>query len=215
MQSEQINELAGALSKAQGEMPAAKFNSTNPFLKNKYADLGAVIEASRPVLVKHGLSVSQLVIGNGEHIGVETILLHSSGQWISSVVTLPAGDEKGKSMAQVAGSIVSYLRRYALSAILGIYADEDSDGNQPKTAQKSKPEPVTEYEDDLLYPVHLLKVTNSKGVPYTELDNATLSNMQIGIHKALKNTELTQDQQAEYAAKNDAINQILAIRNGK
>jgi hypothetical protein len=211
MQSEQINDLAAALSKAQGEMPTAKFNSTNKFLGNKYADLGAVIEASRPVLVKHGLSVSQLVIGNGEFIGVETILLHSSGQWISSVVTLPAGDEKGKSMAQVAGSIVSYLRRYALSAILGIYADEDSDGNQGQRKQEQKPSAKIEIE----YPAELAVVTNSKGTPYVELDSEALGKMQIGIRKALSDTGMSDDDKATYAMKNDAINQILALRNGK
>jgi hypothetical protein len=211
MQSEQINDLAAALSKAQGEMPTAKFNSTNKFLGNKYADLGAVIEASRPVLVKHGLSVSQLVIGNGEFIGVETILLHSSGQWISSVVTLPAGDEKGKSMAQVAGSIVSYLRRYALSAILGIYADEDSDGNQGQRKQEQKPAAKIEIE----YPAELAVVTNSKGTPYVELDSEALGKMQIGIRKALSDTGMSDDDKATYAMKNDAINQILALRNGK
>lgn len=213
MQSGQINDLAAALSKAQGEMPAAKFNATNPFLKSKYADLGAVIEASRPILFKHGLAVSQLVIGNGEQIGVETILMHNSGQWISTVVTLPSGDEKGKSMAQVAGSIVSYLRRYALSAILGIYADEDSDGNQGQRKQEQKPAPAP--APAIEYPAELAIVTNSKGTPYVELGSDVLGKMLIGIRKALADVGMSDDDKSRYAVKFDAINQILALRNGK
>lgn len=137
--SESIKELAGALVKAQAAMPAVKFNSTNPFLKNKYADLGAVIDTSRPILAKNGLSVSQLVFTDIGHMGVETILMHESGEWISASAVLPLGDEKGKSQAQVAGSIVTYLRRYGLSSILGMYADEDGDGNAQSSANAHKP----------------------------------------------------------------------------
>lgn len=134
--SDTIKELAGALCKAQAEMPAAPFNSTNPFLKNRYADLGSIIKTAQPILAKHGLSVSQMAIGTGDEIGVTTILMHSSGEYLASTITMKAGEEKGKSDAQVAGSVISYLRRYSLASILGMYADEDNDGNQPsKPAQ--------------------------------------------------------------------------------
>ena len=135
--SESIVELACALAQAQGELQPVKMNSVNPFLKNKYADLGAVIFTSRPVLAKFGLSVSQLVYTESGEIGIETILIHKSGEWLSSRMGLPLGDEKGKSQAQVAGSVITYLRRYSLASILGMYADEDSDGQhqQPKPAQ--------------------------------------------------------------------------------
>lgn len=127
--SSTIKELAFALSKAQAEMPPAEMNAINPFLKNKYADLGSVIKTAKPILAKYGLSVSQLPVSNGEMIGVTTILMHDSGEWIESTLTLSIGEEKGKSSAQVAGSIISYLRRYSLSSILGMYSDEDTDGN--------------------------------------------------------------------------------------
>lgn len=140
--SDSIANLALALSKAQGEMPAAQMNATNPFLKNKYADLGSVIETAKPVLAKYGLSVVQLPIGDGGKIGVETILMHESGEWVSNELTLEVADEKGKSAAQVAGSIISYLRRYSLSAALGIYADEDTDGNKPQPKQEPAPRPA-------------------------------------------------------------------------
>jgi hypothetical protein len=153
--SNTIKELAAALTKAQAEMPAAPFNAVNPFLKNKYADLGSIVKTAQPVLAKHGLSVSQLTEGSGREIGITTVLMHSSGEWLESTVTLPVGDEKGKSDAQVAGSVISYLRRYSLAAILGMYAEQDNDGNgsagdkaptpkqaQPPKANTPKPAPA-------------------------------------------------------------------------
>ena len=138
--SESIKEIAGALSKAQAEMPSVKFNSTNPFLKSKYADLGAVIDTSKAILATHGLSVSQLVESQDKKIGVTTILMHNSGEWLESTCWLELADERGKSNAQVAGSIVTYLRRYSLASILGMYADEDGDGNkQDKQPEKKQP----------------------------------------------------------------------------
>ena len=138
--SQSLVKLAPALVKAQGELKAAVFDSQNPFLKNKYASLGAVVDAVRPVFAKHDLAVSQLITGDGTMIAVETILLHSSGEFMGSTVSLHLGDVKGKSVAQEAGSIVTYLRRYALSAIAGVYADEDTDGNAPPvTAPKAAP----------------------------------------------------------------------------
>lgn len=137
--SDSLKTLSEALAKAQSEMPKVKFNSVNPFLKNKFADLGAVIEASRPVLAKHGLSVTQFPTSEGDKIGVTTILLHSSGEWISDTVTMQAAEEKGKSAAQVAGSVITYLRRYSWSAVLGLYADEDTDGSHQGADKSDAP----------------------------------------------------------------------------
>lgn len=136
--SESIKELAIALSKAQGEMPAAEMTATNPFLRNKYADLGSIIQASKPVLAKHGLAVAQPISGDGALIEVTTILMHTSGEWLSETVSLPLGEEKGKSNAQVAGSIVTYLRRYSLASMLGMYADEDTDGGASKPSAPAR-----------------------------------------------------------------------------
>ena len=143
--SESIKELAAALTAAQSEMPAVPMNSINPFLKNRYADLGAMIETARPVLSRHGLSITQLVTNDGGNIGIETVLMHASGEWVSSVVTMFIGDEKGKSLAQVAGSTITYMRRYSYSAILCLYADEDTDGH---SAQKSAKSAVREPEGE-------------------------------------------------------------------
>lgn len=89
--SEGIQNLAAALSKAQAELPAIKFDSVNPFLKNGYASLGAVIAGSRSVLAKNGLAVTQLTFGEDGVVGVETMLTHSSGEWISDRVSMQVG----------------------------------------------------------------------------------------------------------------------------
>ncbi len=124
--SESIKELASALCKAQSEMKGAQKDSVNPFFKSKYADLSSVWDAARPVLAANGLSVSQLVDrADGGNIGLTTLLLHSSGEWLESKATIPMKD----GTAQAAGSAITYLRRYALAAILGVVADEDDDGN--------------------------------------------------------------------------------------
>jgi len=136
--SENINELAAALSKAQGEFRPAKMDSINPFLKNHYADLGSVIEAAKVACAKYELAVTQPASTDGISVTVTTMLMHSGGQWLACDMTLPLGDEKGRSMAQAAGSIITYLRRYSLSAILGIYADEDTDGNNPDKKQTDR-----------------------------------------------------------------------------
>jgi hypothetical protein len=144
--SESINELAAALSKAQGQMSPAKMDATNPFLKNKYADLGSVIQAAKAPLASNGLSFTQApeltTNGTVTTVTVTTLLMHSTGQWIESAITLPLGDSKGLSLAQSVGSIITYLRRYSLSAILGIYADEDQDGNDTKPAATPAPKPA-------------------------------------------------------------------------
>lgn len=135
--SDQIDQLSAALSTAQGELKPVLMNAKNPFLGNRYADLGAVIDAIRPVLVKHGLAVAQFPISSEKTIGIETVLTHASGQWMSGSVSIETTTEKGKSAAQVAGSIITYLRRYSLASVLGLYSDEDTDGNAPDKPSSS------------------------------------------------------------------------------
>jgi hypothetical protein len=125
--SENINELAKALAQVQKVLKPAKFDATNPFFKSKYASLGSVIEVAK-VLSEHGLSYSQMPISDGWQIGIENILMHESGQWISQAVLIPM-DIESKNPTQEAGKIITYARRYGLASMLGIYSDEDTDGN--------------------------------------------------------------------------------------
>ena len=122
--SDNIADLAVALVKAQGELKNPSFDSQNPHFKNKYASLATVRDTVTPVLAKHGLAVVQL-LGRGEGgITCETVLLHSTGQWLSEALYMPSA----KQDAQGFGSAITYARRYALMAICGVVGDEDDDG---------------------------------------------------------------------------------------
>lgn len=124
-QSETINELAAALAKAQGHIKGAAKDTNNPFFKSKYADLASVWEACRSALSDNGLSVVQTTAGdNAETVTVETQLNHSSGQWIRGSLTM----KPTKADPQGMGSTITYARRYALAAMVGV-APEDDDGN--------------------------------------------------------------------------------------
>lgn len=126
--SDQINELAAAMAKAQAEMTGAKKDSTNPHFNSDYADLSSVRDASLPHLNKFGLSALQfprlLAADGGVLVEIETLLMHDSGQWISDVLSIPVT----KVDAQGVGSAITYGRRYALSAITSV-APVDDDAN--------------------------------------------------------------------------------------
>lgn len=125
MQSEQINELAAALAIAQGKITGALKDSANPFFKSKYADLASVWDACREHLSANGLAVIQTTENvSPEVITVVTTLAHKSGQWISGVLTMTPKDAS----PQAAGSCLTYARRYALAAIVGV-AQVDDDAN--------------------------------------------------------------------------------------
>ena len=183
MKSEKIDQLGVALAKAQGEMPTVPMNAVNPFLKNKYADLAEMIKVASPILARNGLSISQQPVTKDGQIGVTTTLVHASGQWIEDTITLPLGDEKGKSLAQVAGSIITYLRRYSYGAIVGLATDEDTDGNQVNKNHErpDKPyaaQPVAEQAGgnapDPVPAGDYSNVCTDEGVPYAELKLADL-----------------------------------------
>lgn len=123
--SEQINELAAALAKAQGEMRFAAKANVNPHFKSKYADMASVIEAIREPLARNGLAHTQLCReGEGGTVIVDTVLMHLSGQYIASSMTM----RPVKNDPQGIGSALTYARRYALQGICGLASDDD-DGN--------------------------------------------------------------------------------------
>lgn len=189
MKSEKLDQLAIALSKAQGEMPTVPMNAVNPFLRNRYADLAEMIKVATPVLAKNGLAISQQAISNDGHVGVTTTLIHTSGQWIEDTISLPLGEEKGKSLAQVAGSIITYLRRYSYGAIVGLATDEDTDGNQPA---KRHEQPDAPYEAKPLPEMSLQLAESEKnaaGALYGTLDTETLVHMANTLGKMEKRTE--------------------------
>lgn len=228
MKSEKVDQIAMALMQAQSEMPAAPMNATNPFLKNKYADLGTIIKTATPVLVKHGLAVSQQVVTESDRVGVTTTLLHTSGQWIESTVSLPLGEERGKSLAQVAGSVITYLRRYSYGSILGMYTDEDTDGNHPaKTEYKPAEQKPAPKDEKPATPYHteggdqissqasnpdndqFAGVCTEDGIPYCDLKMSDLANRfnSLSKLKAKDPGAFT----AENQRKLDAVNHYMKI----
>lgn len=132
--SEQINELATALSKAQIELEAVSKGEKG--YGYNYASLASTIEVAKPVLSKYGLAVIQLVGNNGDNPSVTTVLTHSSGQYIQTTASMPLVEMKGVNEAQRAGAVYSYIRRYALQAILNM-ASEDNDASSQGTSKPS------------------------------------------------------------------------------
>lgn len=122
--SENINELAAALAKAQALVKGAMKDATNPHFKSSYADLSSVWDACREAITANGLSVVQAPEpGLDGAVCVTTRLMHSSGQWMeASLCCRPM-----KNDAQGVGSVITYLRRYSLAAMVGV-APEDDDG---------------------------------------------------------------------------------------
>lgn len=135
--SEQINELALALSKAQAMMTFAIKDKTNPHFRSDYADLASVLSAIRDPLSKNDLSISQLPDGNN----LVTILMHKSGQWLSSTTPILTT----KNDAQGYGSGITYARRYALASIAGI-AQDDDDANEASAPQAQPPRQAPRQE---------------------------------------------------------------------
>ena len=134
--SEQINDIAEALSKAQGMMSGAKKGSNNPFFKSKYSDLASVIEAISEPFADNGLSFIQSPGYAEGRVSVTTRIMHSSGQWIQGVIELPVS----KNDAQGYGSAVTYAKRYGLQGMAGVPSVDD-DGNHA-VQRKEQPTPV-------------------------------------------------------------------------
>ena len=135
--SDSIANIAPALVKAQAEIKAALKDSTNPHFRSKYADLSSVVDAVKAPLLKNGISFLQGVHDAVEGVAVETMLLHTSGEWISSTLRIPAV----KQDAQGYGSAITYGRRYGLQSMCGVPA-EDDDGNAATASQSSRITPV-------------------------------------------------------------------------
>lgn len=159
--------LAGALAKAQSIIGHAHKDSANPFFKSKYADLASVWDACRKPLSDNGISITQLLSNDGIKVICTTVMMHESGEFIGSDFSMTPKDDS----PQAGGSCATYLRRYALQAIVGIAPDDD-DGNlasQPQnrgqyaapknsnsytTTQQKDPDQPSTSKFDPTNPVH-------------------------------------------------------------
>jgi len=140
---ENINELAKALSAAQSEIKNAKKDTRAD--KYKYADLAQLIEISREPLTKNGLALIQPVSTNAEgKLTVSTMIMHLSGQWISTTAELPQAvlhGGAGKNPIQVAGCAITYMRRYQLAGMLNIAQEDDDAAGYVAHRPEPKPAP--------------------------------------------------------------------------
>lgn len=196
-----ITELAKALCNFQSKMGTVVFDANNPFFKSKYATLSAIVSKAKPILTDCGLAISQLTEGEG---GVTTILMHESGEFIYSTLTL----KSVKDDPQGHGSAITYARRYSYASILGIVSDEDDDGNesshvsaQPKkhnattgNVAQIKPivEPVHNPDEDKLTKEQgeaLLKFVKDRGYTVTELKEKVSFELNIGLSE-LRNKDI-------------------------
>lgn len=168
-QSESIKNLAAAMSKFQGQLSSASKSKANPFFKSKYADIAEIWDTIKEPLCANGLSVIQLPSTNinGEATLVTT-LLHESGEYMSAETPLIIL----KKDPQAVGSAITYFRRYALAACLGVVQDDDDDDGNAASQVKQRPM----REDKLLHEQNSVKpedfiipIGKSKGKKFSEL----------------------------------------------
>lgn len=124
--SDELKNLAKALAKFQADIKDPARDKDNPYFKSKYVALDGLLDAVRPVLAANGLSFIQSPVSNGQDMGVATLLMHDSGEWIESD---PFMLHAVKNDPQAGGSAITYARRYSLSAVLGVAWDDDDDAN--------------------------------------------------------------------------------------
>jgi hypothetical protein len=196
--SESIKELAAAMAKAQAELSNPKKTSSNPFFKSKYADLAEVINASKQSLSAHGLSITQMPSCADGMVTVETMVMHESGEWMSSSLSLPVS----KLDAQSIGSATTYARRYGWASVCGL-AQEDDDAesaigrnNAPaKQTKQAKPyvkrETLSAYIDAINEGDNLAfkQLWNEVDRPMQERIWANLNTKEKEIGRALLNED--------------------------
>lgn len=157
--STEINELATALSKAQGELKDAAMDSVNPHFKNEYASLDSMLKEIRPTFSKYGLSFVQFLETANERFCLTTRLMHASGQWLEGELSLILN----KNDMQGIGSATTYARRYSLQAIAGINQEKDDDGQSSARPQVQAPKIIAN------------NITSTKNVPFSNTSNVDSS----------------------------------------
>ena len=195
MKSETIGALAAALAKAQSQISGALKDAANPFFKSKYADLESVWQACRKPLTDNGLSVTQTSRYTQDGLMLVTTLMHTSGEWIAGEMPVLVKDNS----PQAQGSGLTYARRYALAAIVGIYQTDD-DG---EAAQGRKPDLKLDPRGDLgknANPAEVAKYVKAfKDAMDADADEKVIALAVYDLHKQISaNHEL-------YIAVGDAI----------
>jgi len=163
--SESIKEISKALCVFHSEVGKVKKTSTNPFFKSKYADLSSILDVISEPLVNAGLSFVQFPT---ENHGMTTMLMHESGEWLKGNYTM----EPTKKDPQGLGSVITYQRRYALGAVLGLNIDNDDDGNtgSEPVEPKKKEEPKSTIKE-AMFEVDGIKTEKQRTAVWNKYDH--------------------------------------------
>lgn len=173
--SDSISELSKALAKFQAEVKQPLKDKNNPFFKSKYVPLENVVEAITQEAPNHGLSFVQWALNDEQgRVGVATMLMHESGEWIEFDSVHMKAD---KETAQGAGALITYLKRYSLSAVFGITSDQDDDGNSASGNQAPKKEKMASNDQ--------LGLLNNKTQELSQLYNMDVNELKskLGIRQ--------------------------------
>ena len=135
--SESIKEIATALKNFQ-EVARNAFKEKSGY-NYKYAPIDVILKDNRPLMAKYGLSHIQSQTFENGIVIVSTRIMHETGEWIETTAQSPYAQMKGMNDYQSIGSGITYLRRYGLSAALGIASDEDVDAHGEQEAKKMNP----------------------------------------------------------------------------
>ena len=207
--SEQLNEIAAALAKAQGKVKSAIKANTNPHFRSKYADLASVKDACADALSANDIAVVQAHGFEGDRVVMFTRLIHKSGQWLESVYPIKPVKDDPQGLA----SATTYARRISLSSMVGVVADEDDDGNaasQPRHDEPRKEAPAATDTDKAKAWVKGAKEFLSNCISASEIDAwygqnaAIIAKLQKGYAELFKEVMHAMAQQHEYVNVKDA-----------
>ena len=216
--SESIVEISKAMVEFHKEVKQPLKDKDNPFFRSKYVPLENVVEAITDVAPKHGLSFMQWALNDESgRVGVATIITHESGEYIEFD---PVFMQAEKNTPQGAGSLITYLKRYTLSAVFGITSDQDDDGNdasggkQPQQNNKMATEKqlgLLHYKSKELADIYQMghdELKTKLGIKtgMSEIDfKQVLKRVTDGIEKAPKDTEIDLPADLEHEDAGDRI----------
>ncbi len=206
--SKKIDQLAKALNQFQAEISGAKKKEENPYFHSKYANLEEVIRCAKEPLMNSGLSVSQFPISGERTAGVETILMHESGQWISCECLLACAKVDPQGM----GSAISYARRYSYQSILGI-PSEDDDANEAS----KEPSPAQIKADDTALKKHtaewVMAISQAADMPALQGFYTDCKNSKYGLNKAILAAKDARKEQLGNSTKEPAESDSVMAQN--
>ena len=181
--SESIKALAAALTKAQAEMSGAKKSAKNPFFKSNYANLEEVINCVKEPFANNGLSFMQFPVSADGFAGVNTIIMHESGEYISQEFMLKCAKNDPQGM----GSAITYAKRYGLQGAVGL-PSEDDDGNAASAPAPKKPQMTQKQAVESLAAAKNMKAL---GMAWDAIPVNLKQDADVAERKDLRKSELT------------------------